>query len=649
MTIARLLDDSAYRSIIGTSRDGFLLIENSGKIVDANAACCALFGSRREEMLCQSVTDLGLPALLDRMRLGGDEGFDLAVSGCANDGTALDLEISARALPGNGQCWACFIRNVTDLRRHERETRRLRDELSAVAERHIHLLEVSNDLIWEIDTHGVYTYVGPQSREVIGYEPAEIIGRSAFELMPPDEACRVRQIFEVIVRERKPVRMLENTMVHKDGHHVIMETNGVPLLAEDGTLLGYRGMDRDITSRKMLEEQLIASARQAAVGKLAAGIAHEFNNVLASIGVNAQIIEMQEEELAERIRPHLDPILHGVKRGKKIVSDMMGFARPKRPVKERFLIRDVIRAVLAMQGQFLKVENITVSEQYAGVAEVVADRGQLEQVFLNLVINARHAIKPKGGGTITVSIATARYDDKEMLKVEVADDGIGMHAEVQEQIFTPFYTTKGGYSSSSTTLKGSGLGLAVTNEIVRMHGGTISVTSEVGTGTTFMLLLPLGDAAVISDTIPAPPTRTKEQHDVAGMRVLVADDEESIRDSMRALLSARGCLVTVAHDGAAALSAFRDAGGEFDAIVVDHMMPKLSGDQVIRGIREMRVPVPIIMATGRIDEQTDESICREVHKVLQKPFDVTEMIATLADIKRYNLEKANSDKNQPNN
>ncbi|MCU0821889.1 MAG: ATP-binding protein, partial [Spirochaetes bacterium] len=256
---------------------------------------------------------------------------------------------------------------------------------------------------------------------------------------------------------------------------------------------------QDITERTRLLQQLIHSEKLASVGQLAAGVAHEFNNLLTVIIGRAQIA--MEENSIDEIRESLNVIENTSKRGSALVKNLSAFARPKEP---RFKLQDItelIDEVLKFQKRQLQLENIEIEKEYDTSVKASFDWGQMEQVFLNLLINSIHAIKPKGKGAIKISVKSS--DNR--IKVSFADTGIGMDEKTRLKIFDPFFSTKGAWANDGLGIPGTGLGLSVSHAIIKKHNGTIHVKSTKGRGTTFIITLP----AAVSGRAHKEPQRAK--------------------------------------------------------------------------------------------------------------------------------------------
>jgi PAS domain S-box-containing protein len=343
------------------------------------------------------------------------------------------------------------------------------------------LVESTSDWIWEINLNGVYTYASPKVKELLGYEPEEVIGKTPFDLMPAEEVNRVANTFKDIVAASKPIERLENTCRHKNGHLVTLETSGVPVFDSKGRLRGYRGVDRDITERKKMQDGLIITDRLAALGNMAGGFAHELNNPLTSVIGYAQLL-LDRKDLPEDVRQDLTGIYEEAQRASEVIKDFMAFALKQPQPKQLFDINDLIKDVLKLRKYTQRKNNIIVKTNFdPELPLVTVGPIRMRQVFMDIITNAEYFMfEAHEKGTLTIATEKAG----EVVRASFTDDGPGIPPENLGQIFNPFFTTK-------EVGQGIGLGLSICHGIVTERGGKIYVESELDKGSTFVVELPI--------------------------------------------------------------------------------------------------------------------------------------------------------------
>lgn len=366
---------------------------------------------------------------------------------------------------------------------------------------------------------------------------------------------------------------------------------------------------------KSTHAKMLQNERLAAVGQLAAGAAHEINNPLAIISARTQLLEVKEKD--ERKQEVLRLIIAQIERISTILTDLMDFARPAPPHFGEVDVREVLEKTLALSKSNLEKMGIRVRTDFAsGLPAIQGDRAQLEQIFLNLIINAQHAMD-KGGD---LSVAVRKANSGKRVVIIVADSGIGIPPENLSKIFDPFFTTK-------SEGKGTGLGLSTTYGIVTSHEGEISVDSEVGKGTTVRVSLPVSPQGAsqakttVPTDLPAP----------AGTTVLVVDDEAHIRDVLKESLESEGYTVHVCKDGEEALT--RLSRRAYSLLILDIRMPRRGGLSLLSEIRELIAKMPVIVLTGLAShEEIETAMSLGASRFVNKPFQVDALLAEVREV-----------------
>ncbi len=379
---------------------------------------------------------------------------------------------------------------------------------------------------------------------------------------------------------------------------------------------------RDITERVKLQMQLVHSEKMSAVGQIAAGVAHEFNNLLAIILGNTQLSKTSVS--ISEIQESLEMIETASMRGKALVRDLSAFSRPIELKMQPISICKVIDEIVRLQKKQLSLDNIKLKVKKLSCPKVLINLGNMEQVFANLFINSRHAIQPKKKGEISIIVKRAGG----YVQIRFSDTGIGMDEETRARIFEPFFTTKGAYAKDDLKIQGSGLGLSLTYTIIQQHAGIIEVESEKGKGTTFIISLPVNKGPVKN---AEPVIIKKKKQDVEKtkhLKVLIVDDEESIIRLMKSILKRAGHKdVVVKSKGKQALNALKTFRP--DVIFLDLLMPDMDGYQVLAEIKKMKIKTPVVFISGKLGLQRDEFIKKGAFDLIKKPFDVSDVFEVL--------------------
>ena len=621
------------------------------------------------------------------------------------------------------------------------ERRRAEEALRQSEQRFRALVETTSDWVWEVDREGAYTYVSPKVRDFLGYEPEEVLSKTPFDFMEPREAKRVEALFRRIADSRKPFAGLQNTGTRKDGRMILIETSGVPILDAHGNLLGYRGIDRDITELKRAEEELgrlVTAIEQAAEGIIVAdadgtirfvnpafermtgyhrsdivgrvlddfsGSEHEGvgrprtarrsppgfglvrtdhaqeerRHILRSgdhhipragrIGRYDQLRESPSRHHSRgearkgtspgaedgghrhpgrrhrarfqqhshgHLRLYGDDPLQTRRRGHRsgatwtrcsrragaradLVSQILAFSRQaeheRKPVNIVPLVKETLKLLRSSLPSTIEIRPELTIEENGGI--ILADPTQIHQVLMNLCANAAHAMRARGG-VLTVKLADRTVDADVAARhpqlkpgayvcLMVSDTGHGIDEAIQERIFDPYFTTK-------EPGKGTGLGLAVVQGIVKSCGGTIAVESRPGEGSTFSVFLPHAAGRVAAEIQVVEPLP-------GGMeRILFVDDEKSLVDLGKDMLESLGYSVTTKTSSVDALETFRANPDAFDVVITDMTMPTVTGVDLAGSVLSLRPDLPVILCTG-FNETIDGKRARQagIREFVMKP------------------------------
>jgi two-component system NtrC family sensor kinase len=441
-------------------------------------------------------------------------------------------------------------------------------------------------------------------RAVFGLETYQVIGRTLVELVVPEDRPALEEALARAFAGAQ-ARVEVHVQTPAGGTRVVaLAANGVPGADPPSALL----VGRDITQEREMRLRLMESDRLAAVGELVAGVAHEVNNPLSSISAFAQLL-LRDDDLTPAHRESIEVIRAETMRASQVVKDLLTFARRSDPQRDLLDLNGVVARTLRLrQYQFAEASVRVQQELSTELPAVLGDARQLQQVCLNLVTNAVHAMTAQGGGTLT--LRSSHADDRVML--EVIDTGPGISPCARAHVFEPFFTTKG-------EGEGTGLGLSVSYGIVKAHGGMIEVADSGPGGTTFRVWLPAASTRAGGRATPVDTQMPVLRSPLAGIRLLFVDDEPTLRSGMEAFGRLRGFTVVTAGDGAEALSRTRAAG--VDAVVCDLRMPGMDGYAFHDQLRTERpgLAARTVFVTGDVaSSEARETVLRQ--PVLAKPF-----------------------------
>ncbi len=492
------------------------------------------------------------------------------------------------------------------------------------------LVENSNDLVCEIDTHGIIHYVSPNHLSIIGFSQAELIGTSIFDRIHPEDQEAVRDI--LTSRGAAPVIYRH---CHKDEHWRWFESSGRGFITADGREHGVV-ITRDITTtikaeevRKNLEAQLRQAQKMEAIGTLAGGIAHDFNNILTGILGN---IELAELEIPQQhpARNFLRGALKASNRARDLVAQILLFSRRRDQQRVVCALDRVVKEALSL----LRASLPSTIEFHVDIAlkcpRVLCDTTQIHQVVMNLGTNAAHAMR-ETGGVFTVTLGPAEADpvlaaahpqlaSGRAVCLTMRDTGCGMDAPTRERIFEPFFTTK-------PSGEGTGLGLAVVHGIMQSHDGAIVAESEPGVGTEFRLYFPAIETDE-TDTSRSPFQIPRGR----GERILLIDDEASIAQIGQRMLEKLGYHATALASSTSALELFTATPDAFDVIITDLTMPEITGVDLARRILSIDPDKAVILSTGFMRSlDIDRARNLGVKHFIEKPFTLHSLATQLRE------------------
>jgi two-component system cell cycle sensor histidine kinase/response regulator CckA len=618
-TLAMLRESEArFRAMFELAPVGSRLMDLERRTVGTNQAFQRMLGYTADELEGMPPTAFSAPEdeevdreLFAELVEGRREHYELERRYRAKDGRTVwgHLAVSlVRDADGRPKFGIGMVEDTTE--------RKLAEEsLRASEERYRELFENANDMVFTLDLDGRFTAINRAGERITGLPREELLGRRMGDLLAerPDVATPGADTVAY-----------ECELIADDGRRVALEVASRVIRSGDDPI-GVQGIARDVSERRALEEQLRQAQKMEAVGQLAGGVAHDFNNLLTAITGYSEFALGRLDDGSEKVRSNINEIKKAAERASALTRQLLAFSRkqilqPKliRPDELVAGLDDLLRRLIGKH-----IEILTVSRPGLGFVRV--DPGQLEQVVVNLAVNARDAMPD--GGRLTIETANVDLDELDArahegalpgpyVTVAVQDTGDGIDAAALPRIFEPFFTTK-------EQGKGTGLGLATVYGIVQQSGGFLAVDSDTGAGSSFRVYLPRLDGEAPAAAVEAEADATLAE---GSETVLLVEDEAIVRDLLREILETTGYRVLEAVDGVDAL-ALADAHTEaIDLLLTDVVMPKMSGRDLAERFREVRPDTKVLYTSGYTDGAIAEhGVLAPGTEFLQKPFSFAEL------------------------
>ena len=610
-----LASERRYRQLFESSRDAILTLEPPAwRFSSGNPAALALFGARTQsELVALGLRDLSperqpdgraseekAREMIATAQHTGTHIFEWTCRRSSGEEFPATVLLSA-ATAGGGVLLQATIRDVTEAKRGEVARARL-----ATA------VEQAGEAVVITDADATIVYVNPAFEKMSGYTRDEAVGRNPrFLKSGKQDAEFYRRMWATLAAGRVWSGHLVNR--RKDGGLYQEDSSISPVRDGAGKIVHYVGVKRDVTGQKLLEDQLRHAQRMESVGRLAGGIAHDFNTLLTIINGSTQLA-LERVLAGDALRPELEEVLRAGEKAASLTRQLLAFSR-KQVLQPRVLgLAGVVDAIEPMLRRLIGEDVQVVVTPPRGADTVEADPGQIEQVLVNLVVNARDAMPQ--GGRLTVGVQEVARDAPphagRWVVLSVGDTGAGMDAATRERVFEPFFTTK-------PVGEGTGLGLSTVLGIVEQSGGFVEVESEVGRGSTFEVHLPWS---------PEPATDSRSPPGVAAVRgsetVLVVDDVEGLRLMAKRMLVPAGYAVLTAGDGLEALTVLESS--EVDLVVTDVVMPGMGGVKLAEEIARTRPGTRVIFMSGYTDDVVlRHGVSHASAQLLNKPFTAAEL------------------------
>ncbi|MCA9953565.1 MAG: PAS domain S-box protein [Anaerolineales bacterium] len=527
-----------------------------------------------------------------------------------------------------------LVRDITDGKQAEITIKQLNRRMELI-------LNSAGEGIYGTDIDGRITFINPAMVQMLGWPLEELLGQDAHAMFHhsypdgtpyPTEACEI----SISVEKGAAFRNAEDTYWRRDGQPILVDYACTPI-RENGNILGSVMVVRDITESKLaaeqqmiLEEQLRQAQKMESIGRLAGGVAHDFNNQLAVIKLYGDLMRYQMAK-EDPLLPKVEQIRQAVDRATHLTRQLLAFSRKQVLQPVVLDMNELITNLEKMLGRLIGEDINLSTDLQPGLWPIAADPGQLEQVIMNLVINARDAMTT--GGMLTIETRNLIHDETTLaihpdalpgpvVMLAITDTGQGMDEETRQQIFEPFFTTKG-------PGKGTGLGLATVHGIIKQSGGAIYVYSELGHGTTFKIYLPVSEE-VAPDMADVSQTAVPQSgHET----ILLVEDEEALRDLVRLTLEEIGYTILEAEDGIAALALAAEHSEPIHMLLTDVVLPQKGGRKLAEELTAQRPGIRVLFMSGYMDDAVmRHGVLMAEMNFLSKPFSRSALASKVRDV-----------------
>ncbi|MEJ2715745.1 MAG: PAS domain S-box protein, partial [Deltaproteobacteria bacterium] len=624
MSALQSASQEKYRDFIENLTDFVFMLDLDGNLLSINRAAAETFGYDPADVVGRPIQEIipltvrkYVPASMEEIRKGQDvEGISQYL---AKDGTIHYLEYRTRLVktPRRPDYVIGVARDITERIAAERA-------LKASEERFQILVENAHDGIISTTADGVIQFANPRMKEILKDPQPE--GKPLGTYFD-DENTKILGEHQALRRTSESVTSyITLTDAETNPHQMVVSST--PYFDKDKNLKGSIGVFTDVSELKRLEAQLQQSQKMEAIGTLAGGIAHDFNNILSGVLGYASLIQKHAGE-DPQLNHYADMIHKSAERGAALAGHLLGFSRKGKQVVRDLDVHMLIDELVDILSRTLDRKVTLVTRKNAQRSSVEGDPGQIQQVLMNLCLNANDAM-PHGGRllitTDLVEIDEASCRQYEglapgtFLQITVEDTGEGMSQDLKRRVFEPFFTTK-------EEGKGTGLGLSMVYGTVKSHGGLVRLYSEVGHGSTFIVLLPLKTQVFEKPSRPA-----KKMAPAEAGTILIVDDEDVVRDLLSEMLQHLGYETIVARDGLEAVDLYRERYNEIDLVFLDMIMPRLSGKETFIEMKKIRPDVRVILSTGFSRNGTVQDVLDQgILGFIQKPYSLDQLSASISE------------------
>lgn len=617
---------NTFEVLFNEAPDAIFIESMDDRILDANLAASEMLGYTSDEFKQMTVLELQAPEnrlsqtgiIKKELNMGGlFEGVDLH-----KNGTRIPVEINNhRTIIDDQEIVLSIVRDITDRKMYEKELKEREKSYREYFEDDLSGTYISKP-------NGQLVACNQEYKRIFGFETTLHAMETPISRLYQNEEDRLA--FLNSIKEQKQIKNHHIKLVRVNGTSIHILENASGVFDEEGNLEMIRGFLMDVSEQKQLEAKLLQAQKMEAIGTLAGGIAHDFNNILSGLFGYSQLAKIHINE-PKKIQKYILQIDKASQRAAELVKQILTFSRQSEYQKSPFNVSVAINEAIQLLRSSIP-STIEIKKKIYSKADVMADPIKIQQLIINLVTNAYHAIGNSVGSIeislteITISKSKKLGDETilpgQFLLLKVSDTGIGMDEKTLEKAFDPFFTTK-------PIGQGTGLGLALVQAIVKEHGGFIEVNSKTGQGTIFYIFLPVHKknpkvGKLIND----------DSLDVQGCEsIMIVDDEEAIRDISKKLLENHGYKVSTAENGIDALEKFEKNSNRIDLVVTDMSMPQMAGDKLSIELIKNYPDIPIILTTGyseSISEEKASSI--GIRRLLFKPVEMRVLAKTIREV-----------------
>ncbi len=606
--------DRPYRVVIENMKEGAVTVREDGLVLYANTQFAAMLGVPLDSLVGSNLFDQATPSGREALRKLTEEARNAAASAAVEffgaEDVTLETHMSLAPMRIDGvHVLSGVVADVTAEKRTEAERARL---AAAVYQ--------AVDGVMILNAAGEAVYANPACSEITGYREEDILGVTA-ERMGGEIVAGIRAAIDTQGQWKGHV-----SRARKDGTPLELEASVAPLKTPSGEVANFIVLFRDVTHAMKLEQKIRQMERTEALGRLAGGVAHDLNNILLPIIINAELL-LSEADPGTTRHDMLKNVLQAANRQKDLVRKILSFTRRTKRAVRVVRFTPILDEALKLLKPSLPASVELRRHVDAKMDTLHGDPTELHELVTNLATNAIDAMV-EGRGVIDIALSDVRLDVEDnlldlkpgtYLKLTVSDTGCGISETDLERIFDPFFTTK-------EPGKGTGIGLSVVRGIVKNHGGAITVASRVKCGTTVTVMLPAAVEATVSAEIGAGETAAE----AGPKRVLVVDDEDIVLETMRQAMTKFGHRPTAVRDAAGALALFRSGPEHFDLALIDQTMPQMSGLELAAQLRKIRPGLPIILATGYSKAVDDRTLHEAgVQEIVMKPISLKDLAAAV--------------------